>query len=68
MLHGNRIARVLAVSTAAGLLAPWMALAQGNEPAFRAVPTLDGVGLAALAGALSVGGAWWLSRGKGKRD
>jgi hypothetical protein len=37
-----------------------------NNGAQLAIPTLDGFGLATMAGALSIGGAWILSR-RGKR-
>jgi hypothetical protein len=39
---------------------------QGNSSNLS-IPTLDGFGLAALAGVLSVGGAWLLSRHRDKQ-
>jgi hypothetical protein len=42
-----------------------LAQGEGGGGGVVAVPTLGGIGIAALAGALSVGGAWMLSR---KRD
>ncbi len=45
------------------LLAPVAALAQTSSNSPRiAIPTLDGAGLASLAGVLSIGGAWLLSK------
>jgi Zn-dependent alcohol dehydrogenase len=51
------IGSLLAVGPA--LAAP---LGGGGNGSTAAVPTLGGVGLAALAGALAVGGAWLVSR------
>ena len=42
--------------------------AQGGNAKVNAVPTLGGVGIVALAGALSIGGAWLLSRNRDKRQ
>lgn len=53
----------------AGLALPALCAAQvgnANNGAQLAIPTLDGFGLATMAGALSIGGAWILSR-RGKR-
>jgi membrane-bound metal-dependent hydrolase YbcI (DUF457 family) len=47
---------------------PAVALAQ-NEPgnfAAEPIPTLGGIGLASLVGAFAIGGAWLLSRNRGK--
>ena len=44
--------------------------AQGGEgnSKVNAIPTLGGVGIIALAGALSIGGAWLLSRNRDKKQ
>jgi len=58
--------RLVAPLAALGCFAmPLAAGAQGNTSQV-VVPTLDGVGLASLAGLLSIGGAWWLSRHRDK--
>lgn len=63
------VLRAIGVAAVGSWLAVGQALAQtkgiGNEPQLG-IPTLDGFGLAALAGALSVGGAWLLSRNRDK--
>jgi hypothetical protein len=41
---------------------------EGNGSQVNAVPTLGGVGIIALAGALSIGGAWLLSRNRDKQE
>lgn len=59
--------RVAALAVCTTILLPLAALArQGNEPN-AAIPTLDGAGLASLAGALSIAGAWLLSRNRNRR-
>jgi hypothetical protein len=62
--------RAIGVAAVGSLLVAGQALAQarggGNEPDLD-IPTLDGFGLAALAGVLSVGGAWLLSRHRDKQ-
>ena len=57
-----------ALALIAGLALPALVAAQvGNSNnGAQVVPTLDGFGLATMAGALSIGGAWILSR-RGKR-
>jgi hypothetical protein len=54
-----------ALLTLLGCLAlPAAAAAQNTNTSV--IPTLDGVGLAALAGVLSIGGSWWLWRHRDK--
>ena len=64
-LRAMGVAAVGSLLTAAQTLAQTEALG-GNSPNIG-IPTLDGFGLAALAGALSVGGAWLLSRHRDKQ-
>ncbi len=64
--------RVCGVAAIASWLMAGPVLAQavgggGGNSGNLSVPTLDGFGLAALAGALSVGGAWLLSRHRDKQ-
>ncbi len=62
--------RAVGVAAVGSLLTAAQVLAQaegaGNSSQLG-IPTLDGFGLAALAGALSVGGAWLLSRHRDKQ-
>lgn len=62
--------RAIGVAAIGSLLTVGQVLAQtrggGNEPEVG-IPTLDGFGLAALAGVLSVGGAWLISRSRDKQ-
>ena len=57
--------RTMSMAASGVLLTVCAALAQDkgqtNSPV-SGIPTLDGFGLATLAGVLSVGGAWLLSR------
>ena len=64
---GSTLSAVIAVI--ASLAMPAICAAQvGNQNnGSQAIPTLDGFGLATMAGALSIGGAWVLSRNRGKR-
>lgn len=63
---GSTLGAVLALIVSLAL--PALCAAQvGNQNGNQAViPTLDGFGLATMAGVLSIGGAWILSR-RGKR-
>jgi hypothetical protein len=65
----SAVVRALGVAALGSLLKAGELLAQtrgGNSPAPDSVPTLGGVGLAALAGGLAIGGAWLLSRQRDK--
>jgi hypothetical protein len=65
--HGSTLGAVLALIAVLAL--PALGAAQvgnSNNGAQAVIPTLDGFGLATMAGALSIGGAWVLSR-RGKR-
>jgi hypothetical protein len=58
------VLRTFALGTLLPLVSVGQALAQGEGGGggVVAVPTLGGIGLAALAGALSIGGAWLLRK------
>jgi hypothetical protein len=65
--HGSTLGAVLALIAVFAL--PALCAAQvgnSNNGAQVVIPTLDGFGLATMAGALSIGGAWILSR-RGRR-
>ena len=65
---GSTLSAVLALI--ASLALPALCAAQvgnANNGNLQSIPTLDGFGLATMAGALSIGGAWVLSRNRGKR-
>lgn len=63
--------RAIGVAVVGSWLAAGPVLAQaqalGTQGNSAGIPTLDGFGLAALAGGLSVGGAWLLSRHRDKQ-
>ncbi|MFI5166282.1 MAG: hypothetical protein ACHQQS_06670 [Thermoanaerobaculales bacterium] len=50
-----------------GLLLPIVAGAQATNANTITVPTLDGAGLASLAGVLTMTGAWVLARRRSKK-
>ena len=66
MKSATSVARVVGLAGLGFLLAAGQALAGEFQPV--GIPTLGSVGLTALAGALSVGGAWLLSRRRDKQN
>lgn len=65
---GSTLGAVLALIACFALPALCAAqIGNSNNGSAQAIPALDGFGLATMAGALSIGGAWVLSRRGGKR-
>jgi hypothetical protein len=58
----------LAVAVGLALFVTMTGRAFAGGPPTLVVPTLDGAGLLALGGALSVTGAWWIARRRDKGD
>ena len=68
MKHPARILRrAVALAAGASLCAPLLLLAQAQNSAQPTIPTLGGAGIASLVGAISMGGAWLLSRRRDRR-
>ena len=64
MKQARRIPRALVLALAVVLATTAEVANAGNNP----IPTLDGAGMLTLAGALSVGGAWWIARRRDKNE
>ncbi|MEO8503533.1 MAG: IPTL-CTERM sorting domain-containing protein [Acidobacteriota bacterium] len=58
---------VLVFGVLAGLALPLTAVAGPANGQSIQIPTLDGVGLASLAGALAMGGAWVMARKRNRK-